>query len=117
MDVSDIARVCHEANRAYCETMEDGSQLPWDNAPEWQRVSAVKGVEFVIDNPGAPASASHGSWLAEKFANGWIYGLVKDVEAKTHPCCVPFEDLMPEQQRKDLLFQAVVLALIAERRA
>lgn len=106
-----IAQVCHEANRAYCETLGDVSQLSWRNAPTWQRDSAMVGVKFNRENPDAPPSASHESWLAQKLKDGWTYGPVKDPERRTHPCCVPFEQLPLEQQRKDHLFKAIVAAL------
>jgi hypothetical protein len=41
-EFSNIAKVCHEANRAYCQTISDNSQLPWEQAKEWQRASAIK---------------------------------------------------------------------------
>lgn len=106
-----IAKVCHEANRAYCAALGDGSQLPWEEAPEWQRLSAIAGVHFNLESPDAPASASHDSWLAEKRAQGWKYGPVKDVAKMEHPCFVPYEELPLAQQRKDHLFKAVVAAL------
>ncbi len=106
-----IARVCHEANRALCMTHGDMSQVGWDDAPQWQRDSAMNGVAFVLSDPDAPASANHVSWMAEKVADGWIYGPVKDPERKTHPCIVPFDALPPEQQAKDKIFKAIVLAL------
>jgi hypothetical protein len=111
MDIEAIARVCHEANRAYCRTIGDDSQPAWQDAPEWQKSSALKGVQFVIDNPGAPPSASHESWLAEKRANGWKYGPVKNPEKKEHPCVAPYDELPEAQRKKDALFQAVVQAL------
>lgn len=108
-----IARICHEANRAYCLSIGDNSQLAWTDAPEWQRTSAVNGVLFALRNPGAPPSASHESWLAEKQATGWKYGPIKDPEKKEHPCFVPYEQLPLEQRRKDHLFQAVARAITA----
>ena len=113
LSIVDIARVCHEANRAYCATIGDPSQIPWGDAPEWQRISAIKGVEFSLANPEAPASASHDSWLEEKRATGWKYGPVKDADAKTHPCFVPYAELPLEQRRKDALFWVIVAALSA----
>jgi len=106
-----IAMVCHETNRAYCRTLNDFSQPEWDDAPDWQRKSAIKGVEFCALNPDAPPSANHESWLEEKRRDGWRYGAVKDPEAKTHPCFVPYEELPIEQRRKDALFKAIVAAL------
>ncbi len=111
MTVEQIAKVCHEANRALCEALGDLSQAAWADAPDWQRKSAINGVQFVLDYPDAPASASHESWLAEKAADGWTYGPVKDAEKKEHPCFVPYEQLPREQQAKDHLFKAVVSAL------
>jgi hypothetical protein len=110
-EVEKIAEVCHETNRAYCCTIGDDSQLPWAEAPEWQSKSAIDGVKHVLENPDAPPSASHDSWLAEKKVAGWKYGPVKDPEKKEHPCFVPYEDLPEEQKRKDTLFIAVVNAL------
>ena len=43
MNIEDIARICHEANRAYCKAFGDDSHLPWDSAPQWQRESAIMG--------------------------------------------------------------------------
>ncbi|MCK5563679.1 MAG: hypothetical protein KAJ07_00395 [Planctomycetes bacterium] len=109
--VVEIAKVCHEANRALCETQGDHSQQDWKDAPDWQIESAVDGVKFHRHNPDAPASASHENWLKLKEAEGWVFGPVKDPEKKEHPCCVPFDELPPEQQAKDHLFKAIVGAL------
>ena len=112
MDVQSIARVCHEANRAYCRSIGDNSQPSWDEAPDWQRRSAENGVAFQLANPDATPSHSHEEWLKEKAAAGWTYGPVKDPEKKEHPCFVPYEELPEEQKRKDVLFIAVVRALV-----
>ena len=110
IDVEEIARVCHEANRSWCELNGDHSQPAWDDAPQWQKDSAMLGVRFHIDNQGAGDSASHECWMAEKIRTGWVYGPVKDTEAKTHPCMVPFEELPEAQQFKDKLFRTIVQA-------
>lgn len=111
MNIENIARVCHEANRALCETQGDTSQKPWGEAEDWQRESTIKGVQFAIDNPEAPASAQHDAWSADKLADGWQYGAVKDPVAKTHPCLVPYSQLPVEQQAKDHLFRGIVGSL------
>jgi hypothetical protein len=106
-----IAKVCHQANKAWCETTGDNSQKDWNEAEEWQRDSAIKGVEYRLANPSAGKDAQHNAWMADKINNGWVYGEVKDAEAKTHPCIVPFEQLPEFQQKKDALFCAIVDAL------
>lgn len=101
------ARVAHEVNRAYCQAIGDDSQVPWDEAPDWQRNSAMKGV--VAANNGATPEQLHESWCAQKLREGWKHGPVKDPEAKTHPCLVPYEQLPAAQRIKDHLFRAAVL--------
>lgn len=108
--IMEAAKASHEANKTYCESIGDVSQPPWDEAPDWQKDSAVAGVKFHIENPDAKDAASHDSWLAQKEADGWVYGDVKDEKAKTHPCIVPFEDLPLSQQSKDGLFRETVWA-------
>jgi hypothetical protein len=109
-----IARVCHEVNKAYCESIGDNSQVCWEDAPEWQRNSALLGVELHLSDPNAGPQASHLSWMRQKVDEGWVYGPVKDAESKTHPCLLDFEHLPKEQQAKDYIFRAVVLALEGE---
>lgn len=102
------AQAAHEVNRVYCLALGDSSQVAWDDAPTWQQDSALAGARFHHDNPAAGPSASHESWLAQKVADGWVYGETKDVDAKTHPCMVPFDRLPFSQQAKDVLFQTTV---------
>lgn len=102
-----IAKLAHEVNRAYCVSIGDASRPSWEDAPEWQRKSAMNGVAAHIKEPRTPRE-SHELWLAEKRADGWTYGAVKDVSAKTHPCFLPYEDLPAEQRAKDFLLAAVV---------
>lgn len=116
MKIEDIARVAHEANRACCRAFGDLSQQPFEDAPEWQRQSAIKGVHFIRENPDAGPSATHDSWLEEKARDGWKYGPVKDAEKREHPCFVAYDALPPEQKVKDYVFGAVVRALIKGER-
>lgn len=109
--VREIAMVCHQANKAFCETNEDFSQKNWDDAETGQRDSAIKGVRYRLDNPNSPESAQHDAWMSDKVGNGWVYGEVKDSTLKTHPCIVPFDQLPEFQQKKDKLFCAIVDAL------
>jgi hypothetical protein len=117
MKIKEIAKVCHEANRALCESQGDHSQGSWEDAPEWQKGSVIAGVAFNIRNPDALPSASHENWLEEKEASGWTFGTVKDVAKKEHPCFVPYVELPENQKIKDYLFKAIVntLATSVER--
>jgi hypothetical protein len=111
MNDLEIARIAHEVNRGYCAALGDHSQPAWEDAPDWQRASAVAGVRQILAHPETTPEQSHVSWLAQKTAEGWRYGEVKDPAAKTHPCFRPYAELPFEQRAKDYLFGAAVRAV------
>lgn len=111
MNTTDIAKVCHEINKAYCASIGDHTQKSWEEAEQWQRDSAIKGVDFALNNPDVPASSQHDAWLADKKKDGWNYGPIKDATLKQHPCIVPYDQLPTEQKSKDYLFKQVVSSL------
>ena len=106
-----IAKMCHEANKVWCEINGDSTQKNWEDAEKWQQDSALVGVDFRLANPDAKEDAQHNAWMQDKVNDGCVYGEVKDAEKKTHPCIVPFEQLPEFQQKKDKLFCAIVDAL------
>jgi len=111
LSIEDVAKLCHGVNAEYCYIIGDLSQPTWDDAPEWQKVSAIKGVKFHLENSDAGPSASHESWLKEKEADGWKYGEVKDLEKKEHPCFIEYSKLPVEQKVKDSLFISTINAV------
>lgn len=107
MRAESIAQVCHEANRALQLISNDPSPSPhWEDAPEWQRASAIEGVEKAMNN--VTPEELHDSWCDFKVADGWVWGEVKDDKAKTHPCLVPYDELPYVQRVKDHVFAAIV---------
>ena len=111
MNLNQIAKVCHQANKAFCDVHDDKSQVEWEKCPDCQYNSAINGVKFRIENPDCGHDAMHNNWMAEKIADGWVYGPNKDAIKQTHPCIVPFDQLPEFQQKKDKLFSAIVDAL------
>lgn len=112
----DVAIVCHEANRAYCASLGDFSQLSWDAAPEWQKESALDGVRKIASGGVTRPGQSHASWMAHKIADGWTHGPVKDAGKKQHPSLVPYAELPLSEQLKDYVFVAIASALLGKRR-
>jgi hypothetical protein len=106
-----MARVVHEALRAYRRELGEDPLPAWDDAPEWQRAATLTAVEFRLAHPDADTAAQHESWLAEKRAAGWTYSAARDAEARTHPALVPYDQLPERERRKDALVAAVVRAL------
>lgn len=112
MTITEIAEVCHEANKLLCEAYGDYSQPKWVDAPKWQKDSSIEGVEFLSKNPNASDGLLHDVWMSSKIKDGWVYGEVKDPIKLTHPCIVPFEYLSEQDKAKDRLFAGIVRALI-----
>lgn len=111
MTIETIAKICHAANSELCYIQGDCSQLLWDDAPEWQKTSAIKGVQYRIDNPADSPEDQHKAWMKDKIIDGWKYGKIKDAEKKEHPCLVPYLELPEDQRYKDYLFIGIVDSL------
>lgn len=111
LDILDVARIIHEANRAVQRTTGEEVNPSWEAAPDWMVESTLQGIQGVLE--GNAPEQSHESWMAARLADGWVYGPEKDVARKIHPCLVPYDELPPEQQLKDRLFVAIVRACIA----
>ncbi|MBL7772555.1 MAG: hypothetical protein JNM95_06835 [Chitinophagaceae bacterium] len=109
--VEHIAKVCHQAMKAFCETQQDYGLPDWEEAEDWQHVSTIEGVTHRLAHPEQGFNAQHIQWMEEKVKQGWTFGLEKDADKKTHPCLVPFEELPLFQQQKDKLFCMIVDAL------
>lgn len=106
-----VGRICHEANKLYCEYLGDFSQVSWDDSPEWLKQSVRVGITFNFLHPTASPEESHETWKIVKLEAGWSYGPVKDSNEKTHPNMVPYSMLPIEQQTKDHLFKSIVNAM------
>lgn len=107
-----LAQMVHGANKAYCEATGDTSQFSWNEAPETIRSSAVAGVRAIVTNPSITPEDLHVSWMKERISDGWVYGTIKDVDKKTHPCLVPYNELPARERFKDSLFRSVVLTYL-----
>lgn len=106
-----IAAVAYAVNVAYAQSLGDDSLPAWSEAPQEHRDRILAGVQLHIDNPDTTPEQAHVQWLAAMTSQGWTYGEVKDVEAKKHPCILPFDELPQAQRSKDSIFRAVVHAL------
>jgi hypothetical protein len=114
LKVADVAKTCHEVNKVYCESIGDFTQVHWSKAPQWQKNSAIDGVRYLINNIDATPEDIHENWMKAKKADGWRFGIVKDGDAKTHPCLIPYNFLSAEQRMKDTLFISIVRSFFYE---
>ena len=84
-----------------------GADLPLHDVPEDYKISEerlkslMKGTEYVLNNPSTTAEENHNIWMEAKKTQEYTYGEVLDVEKKTHPSMIPFENLSNVEKRKD----------------
>lgn len=106
-----IAKVAHQANRAYQAVIGEIASPDWEELVDCLRDSAIKGVRAVLSNSSIKPEQLHDAWMKDRQDDGWVHGPVKSVADKTHPCLVEWSNLEDAQRAKDRLFLAVVKAL------
>jgi hypothetical protein len=90
-----LARIAHEAIRAYGAELGGPPPPPWDAATDRQRQDAIAGVEAVLAGQARSGRSFHQAWTRRL--------------DRPDP---PYEDLTADRRRELLLFRSVVLALI-----
>ena len=106
-----IARTVHEALRGWAAAHGQHDIPAWDDAPDWMHASTRESVLHALENGSADGRSQHEQWLAQKRADGWRHGPVKDPGAKTHPLMIPWDQLPDWERRKDSLINALARAL------
>jgi len=81
---------------------------PWHQRDEAFRSQFLDVIAMMSgpDRKGSPEEL-HDDWVRAYEAMGWVYGAVRDRDAKTHPDMVPFGDLEAREQAKDAVFVAL----------
>ena len=110
----DLGRLQHALRREIARMFGDGSVAPdWEESPGWMHADSERGALALLAQPDKTAREEHDRWMAAKAAGGWSYGPVRDDARKLHPSMVPFGELPPGEQLKDI----VTVALTRELRA
>ena len=111
-----IARVTHEAVRAWQVANGQDPAPPWSRAPAWMKTATLEAVHWnTSGTPSTPASR-HRQWVEEKKQAGWKFGRRKDARRKTHPLMVAYNQLPEVERRKDALVSAVIESLTTRMR-
>ena len=106
ISLADAARIIHNCVNSLNEVLD----FPQTQLDEETLESTISAIKFHLANDLTPEE-SHDLWMKTKLELGWKYGEVKDVEKKTHPDLVPYEDLPIQEKLKDEIFISLVKAL------
>lgn len=81
---------------------------PWPERDELFRTQFL-GILEMMCSPNRKSSPEelHDDWVKAYEVMGWVYGPIRDAEAKTHPDMVPFDQLDPREHDKDEVFVAL----------
>ena len=112
MKIEELAKICHQANKAYCESLNDFSQVNWELTFPKIRESAINGVNKIVKDPNTTPEEMHDNWCDFKKNEGYKYGKIKDDTLKTHPCLVSYDKLDKKQTVKDELFRTICLTFL-----
>jgi len=61
----------------------------------------AKVLSIIEANMELLAECEHDGWMEQKYRDGWSHSLVRDDEAKKHPCLVQYATLSEEDKEKD----------------
>lgn len=103
----DIARVCHETNRALQNVLGDPCPSdPWDALSSDARQASIYGVHQA--QQGKSPEEMHDLWMSFMIDHGWKYGEKKNEVERTHPNILPFNHISEGEQLKDKIFLTIV---------
>ncbi len=81
---------------------------PYDDREEAFRAQFEKVIERQMGpDRSSDAAQLHQDWMDAYAKMGWVYGPERDVEKKTHPDMVPYDELGHLERDKDAVFVAL----------
>jgi hypothetical protein len=109
--ISKIAKVCHQAEKSFAESLGDNSMVNWEESSLKIKEDTESKVISVINKENVLAEDLHIQWLDERIEEGWSYGSSIDYKKKTHPNMLPFSELEEYERKKYFLFVSIVKSL------
>lgn len=103
-----IAKVCHSAVKAYCDSLGDIKEHSWDDLPQSDKESLIAYIDLYTENPFIDPKYCHDAWVEFMLYEGWTYGLIENEVNKTHPFVVSYDKLPVKQHVINSIVEAIV---------
>jgi len=108
MKLAEVARMVHQTDKAYCESIGDYSNKNWEQAEPADKKRMEDIVQFYTDNPLAMDCSIHNVWIKAMVMDGWVKGDEFNPFTKTHPGIIKFEEIPFEQQVRATIIRRVI---------
>ena len=82
----------------------------WDDIPEERKMKMVETAELLLKDP-TPENA-HKLWMEDRLKTGWKFGEKLDVDSRTSPYLVDYDELEDDVKWKDWMWVNVITSYI-----
>lgn len=83
----------------------------WDDIPDERKMEILTTAEELLEDP-TPENA-HKIWMADRLKAGWKLGEKMDVDSRTSPYLVDYEELEDDIKWKDWLWVNTITSYLA----
>jgi len=105
-----IAQLVYETARLEAWLMD--RRIPaepwWERDEDFRQRFCDKLTDILTGAEIPDPEKAHEEWVKEHKEKGWTYGPKLDLEAKTHPNMVPYDQLPAAERERDAVFLAIV---------
>lgn len=114
INVETVAQMCHVANVVYSNACTGlmMQQKSWDELGIGEKKGRIEAIRKISSGEIMAPRQNHDAWMKARRAEGWVYGVTKDEDNKTHPCLVDYDELPEEQRVKDDIFFSIIFGLL-----
>jgi len=109
--IDEIAPIAYGIQRQYARALGDKTFVSWHDLSAGMRDSVRIGVRHVLNNNHATPRDLHALWRRTREDEGWTLDPVKDLDKRTSPFLVEYDELPQLIMLKNVIFHATVCLL------
>ena len=82
--------------------------------PNPQDLNSVELPDDILNLVEALAENAHDVWAKARMDDGWVFGIQRNDNEKTHPCLIPYSELPESEKEYDRAAAVYTLKLISK---